>query len=105
MKKSAITLFNIFLSTIFLDSIDLHGCMIVFAINCIIGSIFIHFILAETRFKPMDTLKSEQKQNEDTNFWYIYCVFSLNIAVFWIENKRIELRTRKNIIINIQMLE
>lgn len=45
-----------------LEKLDLHGCMMIFAINCIVGSFFIFFILDETRGKPMDTLKAEKKQ-------------------------------------------
>ncbi|XP_055299426.1 uncharacterized protein LOC129567002 [Sitodiplosis mosellana] len=50
-----------------LDKVDVYGCMLIFAINCIVGSFFIYFVLDETRGKPMDTLKAEQNQTENTN--------------------------------------
>lgn len=44
---------------ILIEKIGMHGCMIIFAVNCIIGSFFMFFILNETRGKAMDTLQSE----------------------------------------------
>lgn len=41
------------------EKIGLHGCMLIFSVNCVIGSFFMFFILNETRGKPMDTLHSE----------------------------------------------
>lgn len=38
--------------------------MMIFAINCIVGSFFIFFVLDETRGKPMDTLKADEKQKQ-----------------------------------------
>lgn len=47
---------------ILIEKIGMHGCMIIFAVNCVIGSIFMFFILNETRGKPMDTLQSENNR-------------------------------------------
>lgn len=45
---------------ILIDTISLEGCMIIFAVNSIVGSLFIFFILDETRGKPIDTIKCEE---------------------------------------------
>lgn len=39
---------------IFLESIDLHGCLSIFGIGCIIGFIFVFLVLSETKGKSLD---------------------------------------------------
>lgn len=53
---------------ILIEKIGMHGCMIIFAVNCIIGSVFMFFILNETRGRPMDTLQSENTHTAREEF-------------------------------------
>lgn len=47
-----------------IDIIGLHGCMMIFAFNCIVGSFFIFFVVDETRGKHMDQVKAEPPRTE-----------------------------------------
>lgn len=39
---------------ILLESLDLHGCLIIYGTGCIFGAIFVLMVLKETRGKPLD---------------------------------------------------
>lgn len=41
---------------ILLESLDLHGCLIIYGIGCIFGAIFVLMVLKETRGKPLDDM-------------------------------------------------
>lgn len=50
---------------IFVEIIGLHGCMFIFAGGCLLGSIFIIFVLDETKGISIDTL-NDKETNKDT---------------------------------------
>lgn len=39
---------------ILLDIIELHGCLMIFAINCCIGTLFVVFYMKETKGRSLD---------------------------------------------------
>ena len=39
---------------ILLDKIDLHGCLMIYGIGCVIGFIFVLFVLKETTGQSLD---------------------------------------------------
>lgn len=64
--------------------------MMIFALNCMIGSFFIYFVVSETRGRHMDQLKTEQKvepRNENSRVWSEKrdCSFHFTrlILLFW----------------------
>lgn len=46
---------------IFLEIIDLHGCMLILGVGCILASIFVYFVLEETTGQSLDDISAEDK--------------------------------------------
>lgn len=44
-----------------LETIDLHGCMGIFGTGCIIGTVFVAFVLEETKGKSLDDVGLDEK--------------------------------------------
>lgn len=44
------------------DVIGIHGCFTIFASACFFGSIFIHYVMAETKGKSMETFNTISKR-------------------------------------------
>lgn len=61
LSLSSITFLFVKLFPIMLEIIDLHGCMCVFGVGCIIGAIFALFILEETKGKSLDDVGLDDK--------------------------------------------
>lgn len=51
---NVITFLFVKLFPILLNIINLHGCLIIFGVGCIIGTIFVLFVLEETKGKSLD---------------------------------------------------
>lgn len=58
---NVITFLFVKLFPILLKIIDLHGCLAIFGIGCIIGTIFVFFILEETTGKSLDDVGLDEK--------------------------------------------
>lgn len=48
-------------------SIGLHGCMLIFAIACIFGALYLFFVLEETKGKALDTVRSNSIDLVESN--------------------------------------
>lgn len=46
---------------IMLESLDLHGCLATYGIGCIVGFIFVLFVLNETKGKSLDDVGVVEK--------------------------------------------
>lgn len=44
---------------ILLESIDLHGCLMVYAFGCLIGFVFVLFVLKETSGQSLDAIRMD----------------------------------------------
>lgn len=42
-----------------METIDLHGCMMIFAVNCIVGMGFVTLFVQETKGQPLDIAQNE----------------------------------------------
>lgn len=45
-----------------LDLFDLHGCLTVYGIGCIIGFLFVLFVLKETKGRSLDDIGVKEKK-------------------------------------------
>lgn len=45
-----------------LDSIDLHGCLMVYGAGCIIGFLFVLFVTKETKGQPLDEVDMNENK-------------------------------------------
>lgn len=52
---------------ILLEIIDLHGCMSLFAITCLLGTFFVIFVMDETKGKTLDLLNDEKNATTNEN--------------------------------------
>lgn len=46
---------------ILLELVDLHGCFIIYGVGCIIGSIFVIFVMRETSGQSLDDVGVNEK--------------------------------------------
>lgn len=51
---------------ILLESIDLHGCLMVYGVGCIIGCLFVLLCLKETSGQSLDDVGVEQRRRLDS---------------------------------------
>lgn len=66
IRTIGLTICNVFLNIIsfvclklfpvLMVMIGLHGCMLIFAIACVLGSGYVYFVIKETKGKPMDNI-------------------------------------------------
>lgn len=50
---------------VLMEIIDMHGCMLIFAITCALGIVFVSFAVDETRGKTLDLLSAEKSDAAD----------------------------------------
>lgn len=58
---NVVTFICVKLFPILLEVLDLHGVMLIFAISCILGAIFVLFVVEETTGKSLDDVGSEER--------------------------------------------
>lgn len=61
---------------ILLKSLDLHGCLMIYAFLCFIGFIFIFFALKETTGFSLDDIGMDQNVKIRTNARTKFCAFT-----------------------------
>lgn len=49
---------------VLMEVIDMHGCMLIFAITCALGIIFVIFAVDETKGKTLDLLNKEKDKSD-----------------------------------------
>lgn len=53
---------------ILLDSIDIHGCMMIFGIASTVGALFVTHFMKETSGRPLDDVVLNEKANTNRIF-------------------------------------
>lgn len=46
-------------------TIGLHGCMLIFGIVCLLGAIYVHIVVIETKGLEFDTVKPNVQSNTE----------------------------------------
>ncbi|XP_055295386.1 facilitated trehalose transporter Tret1-like isoform X2 [Sitodiplosis mosellana] len=52
---------------ILLDSLDLYGCMVIHGVGCLVGTVFVVYVLEETTGKSLDNVGVDEKTTDELN--------------------------------------
>lgn len=59
---NVVTFVCVKLFPILLEVLDLHGVLMIFAVSCVVGAIFVLFLVEETSGKSLDDVGVEEKR-------------------------------------------